>query len=114
MNIKKSTSSADTDAYSSSSTPPPIASLKPSLWKLFHLAMPEMPMLLLSFILMIGSEATNMITPLIVANAYDVLVDPTITNEGEKMSEINGYMLIAIIITIVGIIAGSVLLSREL
>ena len=47
-----------------------------------------------------------MITPLIVANAYDVLVDPTITNEGEKMSEINGYMLIAIIITIVGIIAG--------
>jgi ABC-type multidrug transport system fused ATPase/permease subunit len=106
MNIKKSTSSADTDAYSSSSTPPPIASSKPSLWKLFHLAMPEMPMLLLSFILMIGSEATNMITPLIVANAYDVLVDPTITNEGEKMSEINGYMLIAIIITIVGIIAG--------
>ena len=55
-----------------------------------------------------------MITPLIVANAYDVLVDPTITNEGEKMREINGYMLIAIIITIVGIIAGSVLLSREL
>lgn len=49
---------------------PPLATSTPSLWKVFKLAMPEMPMLLISFILMIGSEATNMITPLIVANAY--------------------------------------------
>lgn len=81
------------------------ASSKPSIWRFFQLAKPEMPMLVLSFILMIGSEATNMITPLVVANAYDILVDPTMDDE-QRMSEINNYMFIAVILTIVGIIAG--------
>lgn len=70
------------------------------------MAMPEMPMLVFSFTLMIGSEATNMITPLVVANAYDILVDPTIVDDSQRMSEINHYMMIAVIITIVGIVAG--------
>eukprot|EP01083_Nonionella_stella_P208689 757134_1 len=82
------------------------ASTKPSLYKLFKLATPEMPALIVSFILMIGAESTNMITPLIVANAYDILVDPTIVDEGEKMSQINYYMLIAVIVTLAGIVAG--------
>ncbi|KAL7540659.1 hypothetical protein ACHAXR_010683 [Thalassiosira sp. AJA248-18] len=84
-----------------------VAYSKPSVWKLFQLlTVPEEIMLVLSFVFMIGSEATNMLTPLVVANAYDLLVDPTIADDDERMSEINYYMLIAVIITIVGIIAG--------
>ncbi|KAL7536533.1 hypothetical protein ACHAWF_005492 [Thalassiosira exigua] len=83
-----------------------LASSKPSLWRVFKMAIPEMPMLVASFLLMIGSESTNMITPLVVANAYDVLVDPTITDDAERMADINWYMMIAVIITLVGIVAG--------
>ena len=79
---------------------------KPSLRKLFQLAIPEIHMLLLSFVLMIGSEATTMVTPLVVANAYDILVDPSISDDSVRMDGINHYMMLAIIITIVGIIAG--------
>lgn len=84
-----------------------LAYSKPSLRKLFQLLdVPEEIMLIVSFFLMVGSEATNMITPLVVANAYDILVDPSIIDDAERMSEINYYMMIAIIITIAGIIAG--------
>lgn len=81
-------------------------STKPSLWKLLHLAFPEIHMLLLSFIFMIGAEAATMVTPLVVANAYDILVDPSITENSERMEGINYWMMLAIIITIVGITAG--------
>ena len=63
-------------------------------------------MIFVSFLLVVGSEAANLLTPLIVANAYDVLVDPTITDEEERMSQINYYMIIAIVVTVAGIIAG--------
>eukprot|EP00804_Cyclotella_cryptica_P029022 CCRYP_005225-RD/>CCRYP_005225-RD protein AED:0.05 eAED:0.05 QI:224/1/1/1/1/1/2/816/574 len=84
-----------------------LAYSKPSVRKLFHLMdKPEKLMQLVSFVLMIGSEAANLITPLIVANAYDVLVDPTISNDEERMTAISYYMILAIIISIAGIIAG--------
>eukprot|EP00956_Cyclotella_meneghiniana_P005959 scaffold7776_cov65-Cyclotella_meneghiniana.AAC.7 len=66
----------------------------------------EKIMIFVSFLLVVGSEAANLLTPLIVANAYDVLVDPTITDEEERMSQINYYMIIAIVVTVAGIIAG--------
>lgn len=47
-----------------------------------------------------------MVTPLVVANAYDILVDPSISDNATRMDGINHYMMLAIIITIVGIIAG--------
>ncbi|KAL9180710.1 hypothetical protein ACHAXT_011163 [Thalassiosira profunda] len=107
---KQTPTSSDDEAPLDKSAPPQNAevleSSKPSLARLFRLAKPELPMLLVSFLLMIGSEATNMITPLVVANAYDILVDPTITDDAERMSQINYYMMVAIIITIVGILAG--------
>ncbi|KAL7443795.1 hypothetical protein ACHAXH_007368 [Discostella pseudostelligera] len=81
-------------------------STKPSLWKLFQLAFPEIHMLLLSFVFMIGAEAATMVTPLVVANAYDILIDPSITENSERMEGINYWMMLAIIITIVGITAG--------
>lgn len=83
-----------------------LAAAKPSLGKLFALAKPEIPMLILASVLMVGSEGVNLITPLIIANAYDVLVDPTFEVGGDRMSEINHYMSIAIIVTIAGILAG--------
>lgn len=79
---------------------------KPSLRRLFHTAKPEVPMLILSVILMIASEGSQMVMPLIVANAYDTLVDPGITDDDERMADINYYMLITIIISIAGLIAG--------
>lgn len=81
-------------------------SSKPSLGKLFALAKPEIPMMILSSILMVGAEGVNLITPLIVADAYDTLVDPTILNDDDRMAEINRIMIIAIIVTLAGILGG--------
>ena len=88
-------------------TPPEsMSSKQPSLLKVFRrFAMPEMPMLIVSFILMVCSEAANMINPLVIANAYDILVDPTLDTD-ERMAGINYYMLIAIFITLAGILSG--------
>ena len=66
----------------------------------------EKIMILLSFILVIGSEAANLLTPLIVANAYDILVDPSISDDEERMSSINYFMILAIVVTVAGIVAG--------
>ena len=81
-------------------------SSRPSLMRLLKLAMPEMAMLIISFIFVLGSEAANMVTPLIVANAYDALINPMIPDNAQRMSEINHWMMIAVIVTIVGILAG--------
>jgi ABC-type multidrug transport system fused ATPase/permease subunit len=84
-----------------------LAYSKPSVGKLFRLMdTKEKLMQVVSFVLMIGSEAANLITPLIVANAYDVLVDPTISNDEERMSDISHYMILAIIVSIAGILTG--------
>ncbi|KAL7544935.1 hypothetical protein ACHAWF_008307 [Thalassiosira exigua] len=87
--------------------PAPPASSTPSLAKLVRLAKPELCMLVLSFFLMIASEAANMITPLLVANAYDLLVDSSPPDD-ERMSEISRWMLLAVAITLAGIVAGFV------
>jgi ATP-binding cassette subfamily B protein len=79
-------------------------SAKPSLWRLLKLAKPESIMLFLSFIFTIATEATNLITPLIVANAFDALINPNMTDD-ERMDKINYWMLWAVIITILGILA---------
>ncbi|KAL3807073.1 hypothetical protein ACHAXA_011007, partial [Cyclostephanos tholiformis] len=86
--------------------PPPTTSSNPSLRRLLKLAMPEMAMLIVSFVFVIGSEAANMVTPLIVANAYDALVNPTIPSDAQRMYDINHWMMIAIAVTVVGIFAG--------
>lgn len=82
------------------------AASKPSLLKLLQLCKPEIPMLIVSTVFMVGSEATGMVSPLIIANAYDALVDPNIADDGERMDDINHYMTLAIIITLVGLILG--------
>jgi ABC-type multidrug transport system fused ATPase/permease subunit len=80
-------------------------SAPPSLIKLLSMINTEMPMLFLAVLLMIGSESTNLITPLIIANAYDSLVNPLLDDD-ERMDDINRKMTMAVIIVCVGFVAG--------
>lgn len=76
----------------------------PSLSKLFGMARPELFMLVVAFLLMVAAESTGLIIPLIIANAYDILVDET--SMEDPMSEINYYMGIALVVYAAGIVAG--------
>ena len=75
----------------------------PSLGKIFSMARPEYPMLILALVLMVAAEATGQIIPLIIANAYDVLMDESID---DRMSEINDYMTVALTVYASGLVAG--------
>jgi ABC-type multidrug transport system fused ATPase/permease subunit len=88
-----------------STTLSPPASSPPSLKRLFQMAGPELSMLILAIFLMIASETTNLVLPLIVANAYDVLVDESL-DSSERMGEINRFMAVALIIYAAGLVAG--------
>lgn len=77
----------------------------PSLSKLFGMARPELPMLLVALFLMVAAESTGLIIPLIIAEAYDTLVDPDLV-EDERMSEINRTMTIALIVYATGTVTG--------
>lgn len=62
----------------------------PTFGKVFGLARPEWPALVLGFCLMIAGEAAGMIPPLVLARAYDIVVsveDPSVQREvvREKM-----------------------------
>jgi ABC-type multidrug transport system fused ATPase/permease subunit len=83
-------------------TPP---SAPPSLTKLLSMVQQEMPMLFLTILLMIGAESTNLITPLIIADAYNALVDPSL-DEDERMGDINRNMTLAVVIVAAGSVAG--------
>jgi ABC-type multidrug transport system fused ATPase/permease subunit len=76
----------------------------PSISKLLNLARPEFPQLTFACVLMFCGEATGLVTPLIVANAYNVLVDPTILPE-DKMGNISRTMILVLIIHFAGVTA---------
>lgn len=63
-----------------------------SLSKLLGLARPEMPMLLVALVLMIMAEGSGLLTPLLVARAYDALVNANLS-AGERRSDINHTMV---------------------
>lgn len=85
--------------------PSKLGTSPPSLSRLFQTVKPEQPMLFVGLILLLASESSSQVIPLIIANAYDIIIDPTI-DSSDKMSEINYYMLISIIIFVAGIFAG--------
>jgi ABC-type multidrug transport system fused ATPase/permease subunit len=62
-------------------------------------------MLCVAFFCMMAAESTGLIIPLIIANAYDLLLDDSISDD-ERMSEINYYMAITLIIYAAGTVAG--------
>jgi ABC-type multidrug transport system fused ATPase/permease subunit len=82
------------------------SSLSSSLGMLLRVARPELGMLLLALFLMIGAEATGLLTPLIFAKAYDVLVNPNITENEVRLAQINSYMALALYIHVAGIVGG--------
>jgi ABC-type multidrug transport system fused ATPase/permease subunit len=72
-----------------------------SLWKLISLARPERCMLILSLFIMILGEGLNLVTPLLIANAYDTLVDSTLS-AAQRMSDINTTMIWVLVVHTVG------------
>jgi len=78
---------------------------KPSLSKIFSMARPELPMLVFSILLMMAAESTALIIPIIIASAYDALIDEDLSNS-DRLSEINSKMTIALSVYAAGIVAG--------
>lgn len=97
-------STGDLTSSSKENDGPPVSSTS-SLTKIFLMAKPELHMLVVAFVLMVGAEATGLIVPLILANAYDTLVDEDIPDE-ERMQDINYYMTVVILVFAAGIVAG--------
>jgi ATP-binding cassette subfamily B protein len=82
----------------------------PPYSKVFALGAPERTMLLIALILMIGSEAGGLYNPILLAQAYNALVDPSLTTS-ERQSDINRVMVIAIAIHFSAVLAGFFRLS---
>lgn len=100
-----STDDDDQSKKSSTAAATPPASSPPSVKRLFQMAGPELTMLIVAIFLMIASEVTNLVLPLIVANAYDTLVDESL-DSSERMVEINRFMGVALILYAAGLVAG--------
>lgn len=83
----------------------PPMSAPPSLSKIFAMARPETPMLILGMVLMLLAEATNLILPLIIANAYDALVAENAGADDGPMGDINRYMGLAMVLYAAGVVA---------
>lgn len=76
-----------------------------SLSKLLTLAKPEWGVLFVAFLLMAASEAVGLFNPILVADAYNFLVDPNIDSD-EKMSEISEIMAMVLIFHGAGVLGG--------
>jgi len=76
----------------------------PSLSRVFQIIKPEGKVLLVGFILLFAAEATTQVIPLIVAKAYNAIIDFTMDPD-ERMSDVHYYMLVSIIIFLSGSVA---------
>ena len=74
----------------------------PPISKILRLARPELCMLIFAVLLMIGAEATGLINPLLIARAYDYLIDPSL-DTGERMSDINRVMILVLILQLISL-----------
>ena len=72
--------------------------------KLIGLAYPERYILFVAVVLMIIAEGLGLVIPLFIANAYDALVDPSLT-PSQRMGDINEVMMYALIVHVVSIMA---------
>ena len=84
----------------------PNNTVDPKFSNLVKLAHPELPLIAVAILFMMGAEATNLVTPLIIANAYDTLVDVTIPSETERMDSINRDMILALVVVLTGVVLG--------
>ncbi len=77
----------------------------PSLSKLLSLARPEFAVLAFSVFLMVASECTYLYNPILIAEAYDNLVDFTLSST-DRMSAINRTMILVVILHGAGMLTG--------
>jgi ATP-binding cassette subfamily B protein len=78
-----------------------------SLLKVLSIATPEVPMMLVTLICVFLSEGSNLIIPIILANAYDALIERDVDESSDEvMSTINRIMITVVLISIVGIFIG--------
>jgi ABC-type multidrug transport system fused ATPase/permease subunit len=98
---KKDAAASNTDT----DTDRPEEAKPPSLSKLFSLAQPEYSALVFVILLMLISEGTSLYNPLLLGNAYDDLVDNSLSN-ADKMSSIGSTMVIIICLHVGGMVSG--------
>ena len=82
-----------------------LESTPPSFFQFLLLAKPELPLLLFSFVLLILADVSNQILPIIIARAYNSLVDPLL-DQSERTYAINFTMMLVFILTLVASIMG--------
>jgi ATP-binding cassette, subfamily B, bacterial len=93
------------DGGNKSEEEPPPSSSDVSLAKFLSLAKPETLMLVVALLLMIAAEALGLYNPLLIAQAYDDLVDVTLS-PGQRMAQINRVMLLALVIHFSSVLLG--------
>ena len=75
----------------------------PSFGKLVGFGKPEFRMLFLAVLLMIAGEVTGIANPVILARAYDFLIDPNL-GSSEKMRDINRVFIVVIVLHFSGML----------
>ena len=76
-------------------------STPPTFFQFLLLAKPELPLLIVSFVLLILADVSGQLLPIIIARAYNVLVDPEL-DQSDRAYYINFTMMLVFILSIVG------------
>lgn len=100
----KDTTTASTEATNSdagSKEEHILESIPPTFFEFLLLAKPELPLLIFSFVLLILADVANQILPIIIARAYNALVDPALS-PSERTYRINFTMMLVFILTLIG------------
>lgn len=108
----ESTSSTSDAGSKGSKEEHQLESTPPSFFQFLLLAKPELPLLTFSFVLLILADVSNQILPIIIARAYDALVDPEL-DQSERKYAINFAMMLVFILTLVGSVMGWFRLSIQ-
>jgi len=108
--LKDNTTAASTEATGSGSDAgskeePQLESTPPTFFQFLLLAKPELPLLLFSFALLIVADISNQLLPIIIARAYNALVDPLL-DPSDRTHEINFTMMLVFILSLVGAVLG--------
>eukprot|EP00986_Skeletonema_menzelii_P013069 scaffold7403_cov132-Skeletonema_menzelii.AAC.5 len=98
---EKTTSTQATSSDAGSKEEHQVESTPPSFFQFLLLAKPELPLLIFSFVLLILADVSNQILPIIIARAYNALVDQSL-DQSERTYAINFTMMLVFILTLVG------------
>ena len=80
------------------------ASSPPCFTRLLTVARPEWPALAVAVLLMVGAEGIGLLNPLVIARAYDALVEEGLAKD-ERMSDIHKAMILVMVLHVSGVVA---------